>query len=231
MKQALFFFVLFFAAMPVFAETVVLKSGRTVEGKILEKTDKYVKIDFEGIALTFYLDEINTIIDQDPKPAKLTKDQKLGITFLVPQEWIRVEEETYPDKGIHTFITSNDPAQRVMLVIRVLRVANQTALQWAIDEVKALEQDKVQIVLQPVEVTFGNTWVTLESKLYTKDASGNTISHKNKQYFTKGEADTMIEVAIMGEESILEKLSSAGRFDAFLSSFDLEEKVKDTNSV
>lgn len=40
------------------AETIVLKSGKTIEGKIVEKTDKYIKIDFYGVPLTYFLDEI-----------------------------------------------------------------------------------------------------------------------------------------------------------------------------
>lgn len=46
---------------PVFSETIILKSGQKVEGKITEETDKYVKIDFEGVGLTFYNDEIFSI--------------------------------------------------------------------------------------------------------------------------------------------------------------------------
>ena len=43
------------------AETIILKSGKTVEGKIIEKTDKYIKIDFQGMPLTYYSDEIESI--------------------------------------------------------------------------------------------------------------------------------------------------------------------------
>jgi tetratricopeptide (TPR) repeat protein len=42
----------------VFAETIVLKSGKSVEGKLLEKTDKYIKIDFYGVPLTFFNEEV-----------------------------------------------------------------------------------------------------------------------------------------------------------------------------
>jgi len=45
----------------VFAETIVLKSGSTLEGKIIEKTDKYIKIDFQGVVLTYASDEIERI--------------------------------------------------------------------------------------------------------------------------------------------------------------------------
>lgn len=45
----------------IFAETIVLKSGNTVEGKIIEKTDKYIKINFEGVPITYYLNEIESV--------------------------------------------------------------------------------------------------------------------------------------------------------------------------
>lgn len=50
--------------IPAFAETVVLKSGKTVEGKILEKTDAHIKIEISGIGITYYRDEIESIDGQ-----------------------------------------------------------------------------------------------------------------------------------------------------------------------
>ena len=44
-----------------FAETIILKSGKTIEGKIIEKTGEYIKIDFYGVALTYWFDEIESI--------------------------------------------------------------------------------------------------------------------------------------------------------------------------
>lgn len=45
----------------IFAETIVLKSGQKVEGQIIKRTDEYVKIDFQEVILTYFLDEIETI--------------------------------------------------------------------------------------------------------------------------------------------------------------------------
>lgn len=45
------------------ADVVKLKSGRIVEGKIVTKTEDSVKIDFNGVTLTFYNDEIAGIED------------------------------------------------------------------------------------------------------------------------------------------------------------------------
>jgi len=48
-------------AFPAFAKTIKLKNGDTIEGKILEKTDKYIKVESAGASLTYYLDEIESI--------------------------------------------------------------------------------------------------------------------------------------------------------------------------
>ncbi|MDD3345297.1 MAG: hypothetical protein PHO34_02530 [Candidatus Omnitrophica bacterium] len=48
-----------------FGETIILKSGQRVEGKIIEQTNKYVKIDFFGVGLVYYNDEIDSILYTD----------------------------------------------------------------------------------------------------------------------------------------------------------------------
>ena len=60
--------------LPVFAfaETIVLKSGKTVEGKLTEKTDKYIKIDFDGVPLTYFMDEIESIRQQGQSISETT---------------------------------------------------------------------------------------------------------------------------------------------------------------
>lgn len=50
-----------FLSSSIFAETIVLKSGKTIEGKIVEKTDKYIKVDFEGVPLTYFIEDIESI--------------------------------------------------------------------------------------------------------------------------------------------------------------------------
>ncbi|MCF7908269.1 MAG: hypothetical protein K9L86_05320 [Candidatus Omnitrophica bacterium] len=48
-------------AIPAFSEVLVLKSGKSVEGKYLRKTDKSIVVDIEGVPITYYFDEIETI--------------------------------------------------------------------------------------------------------------------------------------------------------------------------
>jgi hypothetical protein len=60
------------------SETIVLKSGKTVDGKIIEKTGDYVRINFYGVDLKYYLDEIASI---DEKPMKTEPPPQLTITL------------------------------------------------------------------------------------------------------------------------------------------------------
>lgn len=50
-----------FFSISAFAETIVLKSGKTIEGKVLEKTDKYVKVDLKGESQYFFFSEVESI--------------------------------------------------------------------------------------------------------------------------------------------------------------------------
>ncbi|HNX80540.1 MAG TPA: hypothetical protein PKL77_00140 [Candidatus Omnitrophota bacterium] len=60
----------------VCAETIILKSGKTVEGTIIEKTDQYVKVDCYGVGNPYFLDEIKSI---DGMPVSLTTEKAVPV--------------------------------------------------------------------------------------------------------------------------------------------------------
>jgi hypothetical protein len=62
-------FIVLIMTYAAFAETVILKTGQKVEGKITEKTDKYIKVDLEGVNLTYFLDEVASIDGQKVEAA------------------------------------------------------------------------------------------------------------------------------------------------------------------
>ncbi|MFH1691976.1 MAG: DUF5684 domain-containing protein [Candidatus Omnitrophota bacterium] len=66
MKKILIIFCLcFLAASPSYAKSVVhLKGGEQVTGDIVERTDDYVRINFEGVELTYWSDQIEKIDEQ-----------------------------------------------------------------------------------------------------------------------------------------------------------------------
>lgn len=58
-------FLLLINLSPAFAETITLKSGFQVEGKIIESNERYIKIETNGVPITYWADEIEKI-DGEP---------------------------------------------------------------------------------------------------------------------------------------------------------------------
>jgi tetratricopeptide (TPR) repeat protein len=63
----------FYFQLLAFGQTINLKSGVKVEGRIIEKTDNYTKIDFYGVTLTYDKDEIASI-----EGSSFSQDNRLG---------------------------------------------------------------------------------------------------------------------------------------------------------
>ena len=64
-KKILILGVIFlFAAINACADTLTLKSGKEVTGKILERTSDAVRMDLEGVEITYFLDELEAINGQ-----------------------------------------------------------------------------------------------------------------------------------------------------------------------
>lgn len=57
-------------AVPVFADMITLKSGRKIEGEIIESTDEIVRIESYGLELTYSMDEIDKITEGDIIPSE-----------------------------------------------------------------------------------------------------------------------------------------------------------------
>jgi len=70
---------IFFSSI-CWAETIYLKNGTKVEGKIVEKTEQQVKVDISGITLTYFTDEIDRIEDES-RPATAPQPQT---PFIIP---------------------------------------------------------------------------------------------------------------------------------------------------
>jgi hypothetical protein len=52
---------LLIAAPPASAEVIHLKNGKRVEAKVIERTDKFVKVDWLGVEVTYWMDEVERI--------------------------------------------------------------------------------------------------------------------------------------------------------------------------
>jgi hypothetical protein len=65
LKITILFLVSLMIIFSSFADTIVLKSGKTIDAKIIERTDEKIKIDVEGIGITYFLSDIVSINGQN----------------------------------------------------------------------------------------------------------------------------------------------------------------------
>ncbi|MDD4294446.1 MAG: hypothetical protein PHP69_02910 [Candidatus Omnitrophica bacterium] len=68
MKKIIIIIIIIFISLNLtfllFAENIVLKTGRTVEARIMEKNNNSIKVDLYGVPVTYYFDEIASIDGQ-----------------------------------------------------------------------------------------------------------------------------------------------------------------------
>lgn len=117
----------------VFAETVILKSGKTIEGKIIERTDDYVKIDFMGVILTYFLDEVQDIKSVDgvqpekkttvaskttPEPIVLKQNKTIQISSAPELDRLLDEHESYIDRYERLLTAANSRSEFVPIFKR-----------------------------------------------------------------------------------------------------------------
>lgn len=91
-----------FFSTTVFAETVTLNSGKIIEGKILEKTDQYIKIEYNGSPLYYELRYIKSI-EKDKAGVASTPEKtasedstfyfKTGLKYGAQAKFKEAEEE------------------------------------------------------------------------------------------------------------------------------------------
>ena len=75
MKKIIVFCICFLITTNAYAQTAIkLKSGGTVEGKLVEKTDAYIKLNIHGVDLTYWMDEIESIKSKDTDAQALSTD-------------------------------------------------------------------------------------------------------------------------------------------------------------
>ena len=64
----------------IFCDTITLKSGKQIEGNIKEKTSDAVKVDIEGMTITYYLTDIDSINGQ-----KMAADPAVATEEATPE--------------------------------------------------------------------------------------------------------------------------------------------------
>ncbi len=108
-KLLLIFAFFFFFGLCLYPETIRLKSGSEINTDIIERGTDYLKVDFEGITLTYSLDEIESIdgvtVSQPTQAAPSLTPQTASSTDALPSETkdaIRsiLEDFRYPPESL-----------------------------------------------------------------------------------------------------------------------------------
>jgi tetratricopeptide (TPR) repeat protein len=133
-----------------FAETLTLKSGNTVEGKVLEKTDKYIKIEFQDVPLTYFFDELQSI---DGKPVNI-KTQTATVEIINP------EYAKPPDQKDNLEITPDSSLEDILKKINYFYASHE----WD----KAIELGKIALTKTSDREAIGNINFSLSSNYLEK---------------------------------------------------------------
>ena len=155
---ALFFINLCFPAF-IFAATVVLKSGDKIEGNIIGKDERYIKINYKGAAITYYSFEVESIDGKavafpEAKTAQPATRAKNDSGEIVKVDAVSAEEYlkrgvTFYTKGNFYLALSNldkalkiDPHYAQVYAVRGLVFNEQGNPEQAIEEYsKAIENN------------------------------------------------------------------------------------------
>ncbi|MCK9431102.1 MAG: hypothetical protein M0R17_14095 [Candidatus Omnitrophica bacterium] len=138
----------------VLGETVLLKSGQKVEGRVIENTDKYVKLDFHGVELTYYKDEVASIIQgvqgsgDTVSPQLESLYQAYTSSLNIPQ---KQNEENIAEAPIVEF-----PAPVVAQSAENTPVASTNVIGTNISQLSPEYQKMIQSVMQTMQSVQAN---------------------------------------------------------------------------
>jgi len=105
----------------ILAETLLLKSGQQIEGKIVERTDKYVKVYFMGVLLTYFYDQIEAIDGAEPvipiKEAEVVPSDATQTDEATEKDRWGVREKVAFDFGVEHLVAELEPECKIAWLI------------------------------------------------------------------------------------------------------------------
>ena len=190
-----------------YSETIIFKSGKVETATIIERTSEHVKVDFMGIPITYYLNNIKTINGRAPfngdfndRGARNIPKGKVyalvdaSIRFSAPPGWeALVDEDT---KGL--LFSPGDKEEFATLVIFTLPFALEdyaglSVLEVLIEQARSTSNAEAEVIdfagAKAVQ-TFASDDAKEKQIIFVKDAVLYTISFMldNAAYSKWGEA-------------------------------------------
>ena len=107
----------------LFADTVTLKSGQVIEGKIVERTADVVKVDFMGVEMAYFMDDIAEINSEEVAAGtaekagasaqaveKIAAAQEVAQNEAPSDPAVRVKEEIAVERQVEAVPSGREPA-------------------------------------------------------------------------------------------------------------------------
>ena len=94
----------------VIAETIVLKSGKKIEANITARTEEEINIDYKGIPLTYFLDEIETI--DGVKAEVINRNQPEATPQINTTQEAITEPVSAKETTVENYTADTVPAQK-----------------------------------------------------------------------------------------------------------------------
>ena len=120
MKKLFCFLLMAAISLTCVGETITLKSGQSVEGKIIETTKDHIKIEVDGVALTYWKDDLKdtSILEQNAKTDISIDAQHSN---PVPDDKV-IEGLTMKDAGefISYYYRNPQPARLILILKFIL---------------------------------------------------------------------------------------------------------------
>ncbi|MDD4182318.1 MAG: hypothetical protein PHT53_00635 [Candidatus Omnitrophica bacterium] len=185
-----------------FGDTVVLKSGKTIEANLIEQTDEKIKLNINGVPITYYIDEINTINGNKVAVAKTIEGESNIKEFIsrVNSAYYNLKKESL--KGFKCEVTILSDIMRQTQNTIVSKYGANSKEAKALDSVKYFlifdENGNHKVEYTPYEKT-GNTAFDHDNEKIIQSGQGMIAS------FCSGWKPFVFN-AIFGEASTINKI-------------------------
>ncbi|MDD5584265.1 MAG: hypothetical protein PHV55_04330 [Candidatus Omnitrophica bacterium] len=134
---------LMIAVSSSFADVIVLKSGKTVEANILEKTSEKIKVDIEGIGITYFVSDIESINGE-----KITPGTAAAQTIDNPPENLITPEEGSAENTPETTTTTETPATETVPATQASTVSQENTITSSNEDAPAAITEAPQLSSQ-----------------------------------------------------------------------------------
>jgi len=190
---------IFFSSI-CWAETIYLRNGIKVEGKVVEKNDQQVKVDISGITLTYFADEIDRI-EGESSPVPAPQPQ---IPFIIPSPPPPQPEEISPEPPALSADQNPPPApaaNKQQLIWKLIEVSGTKANMDKIfadmlSKASADESEKIQVLFNIDEIVL--QLVPIYDKYFEQDELQQLIDF----YKSKGGQKLLSVTPMITQESM-----------------------------